>query len=305
MIISIWVALKVGPNGFDNLDLFDHKNPLLSLRISRVFLSALVGAALASSGCALQALLQNPLADPYIIGVSGGSAIGGTLALVFLNHAFLFAVPLLSMTGAFFTTLMLAYFFRKNQHTATVLLAGIAINAFAGAFITMVKIIAPFEKTQALLYWLVGNLNYVSWDVLGFIALCVGVGVFILISNMGSLHFMSMGEEEAIRLGVDSKQVKRWSYLAISLMVGVTVAFCGMIGFVGLVVPQLLRLYIGCELRILLPASTLLGAILLVVADALSRFAFTYLSTEIPVGALTALIGAPVFAWALFRYRTS
>lgn len=273
--------------------------------MSRVFLSALVGAALASSGCALQALLQNSLADPYIIGVSGGSAVGGTLALLFLNHSFPLAVPLLSMAGAFFTTLLLAYFFKENQQTATVLLAGVAINAFAGAFITIVKIIAPFEKTQALLYWLVGNINYLSWDVLGLIALSVGLGIFILISNMGSLHFMSMGEEEAMRLGVDTKPVKRWTYLAVSLMVGVTVAFCGMIGFVGLLVPQLLRLSIGCELRILLPAATILGAILLVVADSLSRLSFAYCSSEIPVGALTALLGAPVFAWALFRYRNS
>ncbi len=273
--------------------------------MSRVFLSALIGAALASSGCALQALLQNPLADPYIIGVSGGSAIGGTLALVFFNPSFLFAVPLLSMTGAFLVTLLLGYFFRQNEQASTVLLAGIAINAFAGAFITMVKIIVPFEKTQALLYWLVGNLSYVSWTVFAVIAVSIIAGIFILIFNMGSLNLLSMGEDEAKRLGVNTKQVKRWTYLAISLMVGVTVAFCGMIGFVGLVVPQLLRLWIGCELRILLPASTLFGAILLVVADTLSRFSFSYLSTEIPVGAITALLGAPVFAWALFRYRTS
>jgi iron complex transport system permease protein len=201
------MAINAGPYGFDNLTFFDVKNPLFSLRISRVFLSVLMGAALASSGCALQALLQNPLADPYIIGVSGGSAIGGTLALVFFNHSFLFTVPLLSMTGAFLTTLLLAYCFRKNQQTTTVLLAGVAINAFAGAFITMVKIIAPFEKTQALLYWLVGNLNYLSWDILGVISLNIGIGIFILIANMGQLHFLSMGEEEAMRLGVNTKHV--------------------------------------------------------------------------------------------------
>jgi len=292
IVVVLW-ALAIGPEGFSAFNW---------LRFNRVFLAVLVGAALAASGAALQALLKNPLADPYILGVSGGSAVGGCAAIVFFENMPL-VVSFASIIGAFIASLVLNIFFKGHDQNLKVLLAGVAINAFAGAFITILKIVIPSQKAQILLYWLVGNLSYVSNEVLCLMSFCIIASIGVLLMNMGSLHLLGMGDNEAKRLGVNVKQVKQLTYLSVSLMVGVSVAFCGMIGFVGLVVPQFLRILFGYDLRIILPSSIFLGAILLTASDGLSRLNFAYFYSEIPVGALTALFGAPVFAWILCRQK--
>lgn len=289
------IALFVGPGGFD----FE----LAALRSSRVALALLAGAALGASGSALQALLGNPLADPYVVGVSGGGALGGALAIALGGASWFGAVPVCAMAGAFLCSLLLLVFVsresRATPHLA--LLAGVALNAFAGALLTLIKTLLPAQQTQAMIFWLVGSVGYPDTTALVLIAFTVCLGLASLINQSGALELLSLGDDEASRLGVSVRSAKVHLYLALSLLVGVMVAHCGMIGFIGLVTPQILKRWVSPDQRILLPASALFGAILLVIFDAAARLSFAFFDTEIPAGALSALAGAPVFAWMLLR----
>lgn len=305
LLLAVSLGLCAGPAGLGTAWLFDPpaRALTLGLRLPRVLLALVVGAGLATSGAALQALLRNPLADPYIIGVSGGAAVGGALALATGLGALALKVPVGAFAGAFVASAGLAWFVardRSNRGDAA-LLAGVVFNSFAAAVITLIKTLLPAERSYALLFWLVGSLGYVGWATLLGVAACVLFGCAGLIALGGRLELLSLGDAEAARLGVPVSSTKLLVYALASLVVGVLVPITGMIGFVGLVVPHALRLLLGPDQRLLLPASALGGACALVLFDAAARLGFSILDTELPVGALTAVVGAPVFAFALAR----
>ena len=283
---------------------------LLSERLPRTLLAAAVGAALSAAGLAFQAILSNPLADPYVIGVAGGAAIGGTLAML-LPVAALFGPLGVSASafvfglGAIVLTYRLSRDRRGRMRAYEVLLVGVVFNTFASAVIMFLKSVVRAEKAQEMLLWLMGTL---SSDVRSPAAVAVTlgvtvVGILLLYSAAPALNALTLGEEDAASVGVDPVRATRLVFAAGSLLVAAAVSVAGMIGFVGLIVPHAVRALVGSDHRITLPASALLGAAFLVAADLATRMLFPVFQTEAPVGVLTALIGGPLFIWILKRGR--
>jgi iron complex transport system permease protein len=288
---------------------------LAGLRLPRAVLAALVGFALAAAGTALQALLRNPLAEPFVLGVSGGAALGGALVLlasVGLSSvsgpagALLGAAPpvvLGAVVGAVLSTLLVFGLGRIGGRLVpeAALLVGIVFNAFVAGVITLLKMLVPPDQAARLLYWLMGAIGYESAGTLAVGALVIAASVGALALLSARLNLLTLGDEEAASLGVDVRRVRAQVFFAASAATGAAVALAGMVGFVGLIVPHLVRRLVGPDHRLLLPASALFGAAFLVLADALARLAFLPLGTEPPVGAVTAFVGGPFFLWLLRR----
>jgi len=290
---------------------------LLGLRLPRALLGAVVGVALAASGTALQALLKNPLAEPFVLGVSGGAALGGTLALfAALGAAHLWA-PLAAATGqatpvaagavagaAGATALVFALGRIGGRLVPeAALLVGIVFNAFAAAVITVLKVLAPPEQAARLLYWLMGSIGYEPPGTLLVAAVVVAGAVGALVLLSARLNLLALGDDEAAALGVEVGRSRAAVLLAGSAATGAAVALSGMVGFVGLIVPHAVRRVLGPDHRVLVPASALFGGAFLVVADTAARVAFLRLGSEPPVGALTAFAGGPLFLWLLRRHE--
>ncbi|HET8539537.1 MAG TPA: iron ABC transporter permease [Anaeromyxobacter sp.] len=288
---------------------------LFSLRLPRALLAALVGCALAAAGTALQALLRNPLAEPFVLGVSGGAALGGSLVLVAAAGASRLAgaagellgsappVAAGAVAGAALSTVLVFGLGRIGGRLVpeAALLVGIVFNAFVAGVITLVKMLVPPEQASRLLYWLVGAVGYESPGTLAASAVLVTLAVAALVALSARLNLLTLGDEEAASLGLDVRRARAWIFFAASAATGAAVALAGMVGFVGLIVPHLVRRVVGPDHRLLVPASALFGAAFLVLADALARLAFLPLGTEPPVGAVTAFLGGPFFLWLLRR----
>jgi iron complex transport system permease protein len=272
---------------------------IASLRAPRVALAALVGACLALAGAALQALLKNPLADPFLLGTSGGAAVGAALAA--LAGFSPFVSPAAAFVGAVASSLIVAALARRGGRLdlQRLLLTGLIANAFFSAVLLGVFSVASGETARTMLFWMMGSLaDATSGRVLALAPYAVA-GCVVLAAFAARLNLFAVGEENAAALGVDVESSKRVVFLASSLLTGAAVAFAGIIGFVGLLVPHAARAVVGNDQRTLLPVSALAGAALLAAADAASRSMFA--PAELPVGAVTAAIGAPVFAWLLLR----
>lgn len=282
---------------------------LFSARLPRVALAALAGAALSVVGVAFQALLRNPLADPYVLGVSGGAAAGATLAIVAGASTFTLLgaalVPVAALAGGLAATLLVYGIARAGGEVSgtTIVLAGVIVNAIAASLITFVKTLVTASKAQELLFWLMGFLDVPSTLQLAVAGAWVTLGTALLIADSGRLNLLALGREPAAHLGVNVKRLERRVFFAASAVAGAVVALTGLIGFVGLVVPHAVRRLFGPDHRILVPASLLLGATTLVVCDLVARAAFLWLDTEPPVGAVTALVGGPAFLAILHRTR--
>jgi iron complex transport system permease protein len=272
---------------------------LAHLRAPRVALAALVGACLGLAGAALQALLKNPLADPFLLGTSGGAATGAALA------ALAGLSPLLSpgaaFAGAAASAVGVAALARRSGRLDLnrLLLAGLIANAFFSAMLLLIFSVASSETARSMLFWMMGSLADATPARIAALAPYAAVGGAVLLGFASRLNLFAVGEENAAALGVDTETAKRVVFLAASLLTGAAVAFAGVIGFVGLLVPHAVRAVAGNEQRTLLPASALSGAALLVAADAVSRAALA--PGELPIGAVTAAVGAPVFVWLLLR----
>jgi ABC-type Fe3+-siderophore transport system permease subunit len=276
---------------------------VLEIRLPRALLAALVGAGLATAGALLQALLQNPLADPYVLGISGGAALGGVLALALGGGAWLglLSVPLVAFAGALAASLLLYAIAgaggRAPAHS--LLLTGVVFNAFASSLIVFATSAADLARVAGVFLWLIGSIRLVEPVLLVAVAILFAVGLGIALYFAFALNLVAQGDETAAHLGVDVPRVRRWVFAGTALMIGASVAVSGLIGFVGLIVPHLLRLAFGSDHRLLVPASALGGAVFLVVADTLARVVLA--PTELPVGALTALVGGPLFLVLLRR----
>jgi iron complex transport system permease protein len=284
---------------------------LLVIRLPRVVAGLLIGAALAVAGASIQGLFRNPLADPGLIGISSGAALAAALMIVLGNGilsgivAWLgeFALPLAAFGGGFITTLLIYRLatLSGRTHVSTMLLAGIAVNALCGAGIGLMTYIATDDQLRDITFWSLGSLGRANWNMIAAMLPFVLAALLPLPLLAQALNVFLLGEAEAGHLGINVEQIKTLVVVLAALAVGAGVAVAGMIGFVGLVVPHLIRLVVGPDHRRLLPASALLGASLLVAADLLART--IAVPAEIPIGIVTALMGGPFFLWLLLWDR--
>lgn len=273
---------------------------VLDIRLPRVLLALLVGSGLSVAGVALQALLRNPLAEPYILGISSGGTAGAILATSALASAGLFTTPIASFLGSS-VVMALVYVLAQRRgrlDTYTLLLSGVMVGAFFNAAVLLVVAVFNQELRHAFL-WLMGNLSTASVASLQVIAPAVLAAIVLLFLQARNFNLIATGDESALQLGVEVSRVKRGAYMLASLITGLVVSVSGVIGFVGLIIPHLCRLLFGPDHRLLLPASFLAGGIFLIVADLVARTALAPM--EIPVGAVTAALGAPLFIYLLKR----
>jgi len=272
---------------------------ILSLRLPRAILAGLVGAGLSVSGATFQALLRNPLADPYILGVSSGAAVGAILAILLGLGTFSFGLPLISFLGALLTVLIVFYFGRQDGkiHPNTLLLAGVIIGSFLSALIMFFISVSQKEELHTIIFWLMGDFSFSNARAILIIFPYIVLGFFLLYLRSRQLNLILSGEENAVQLGVDVEKLKLVSYLSASLITAASVSVCGLIGFVGLIIPHAVRLIFGPDHRLLIPASALVGASFLIASDTVAR---TLLApTELPVGVITAAFGGPFFIYLL------
>lgn len=273
---------------------------LMELRVPRVIAAILIGASLAVSGAVLQVLLGNPLAEPGVLGISGGASLALVIVLfLFPSLASQYGLMAAAMLGALAFTAILVWLARKRtMSTARLLLIGVALGILSGAIVTWAFYFSSDLNLRQLLYWLMGSLSGVHWAQLTLSVLVVPA-VLWLCTQGNNLDLMMLGETPAKQLGLNIQTLRWQLILTVSVLVGASVAMAGVIGFVGLVVPHFLRLWLGTENRFLLPLSALAGASLLLVADTIGRMAIA--EAELPVGSVTTTIGAPLFIWMLLR----
>ena len=294
------LAGKDPGSGEDTIDTI-----IWQIRFPRVILAFLIGASLAAAGAAFQGLLQNPLADPYTIGVSSGAALGATAAILLLpvtGASSMIHIPLCGFAGAMASLLIVYQLGRVGGRlpVVTVLLAGVVISSFFSAMISLSMLFAG-EQMRNIFFWLVGGLGMKGWPYVTLTLPYLVLGLAVLLYLSRDLNLILMGEEDALSLGVEVERVKKAILVAASLLTAGAVSVSGMIGFVGLIVPHAMRILIGPDHRLLVPASVLGGGIFLVAAD---TFARTILSpVELPVGIITAFVGAPFFMFLLRRHR--
>jgi iron complex transport system permease protein len=274
---------------------------LVGARLPRVLMGAIVGALLAVVGAALQALVRNPLAEGGILGISGGGAVGAILALAFMAQAAAvdILVPLCAFVASLFS--MLAVYrlaqLEGRLEPFTLLLVGVIFNAFWGAAIMLINSVVNLYFSRSIIFWLMGSFEAPTWREVIIVGVTAIGGSAILFGYARDMNLLSLGDEEASQLGVDVTRLRRIIFIVTSIMIGAAVSVSGIISFVGLIVPHLLRLVLGADHRMLLPASFLVGAGFMVAADLIARVAIA--PAELPVGAITALCGGPFFIYVL------
>jgi len=292
--VSLRAALAGGGTSPDYVILF-------RTRLPRVLLGAIVGGSLAAAGAALQGLLANPLACPHVLGISAGAAVAGVGALLLGADPISPLVPLAAFAGALAAVAIVSFGARAGGRTTphAVLLVGVVFNALASALLMLANALASYMQAQGVLFWIMGSLSTQSWGLIAGAAAYSAAGLAWLFVHANDLNLLSAGEEGALQLGVDVERTRRAVFVGASLLVAAAVSVSGMIGFVGLIVPHLLRLLLGPDHRLLLPASFLGGAAFLVWADTFARTALA--PVELPVGVVTALTGGPFFLYLLRR----
>lgn len=278
----------------------DQSAILFDIRLPRILLGAAVGGSLAVAGASYQSLLRNPLAEPYLLGISNGAAVGTMIALVFMG-AHEWSRPLLAFSGALVATLVV-YRLAQGRTGASperLILAGVIVTTFLSSAIVFITTLLDATRIRSFTFWLLGDLSGTTAKLL-WLALFIAVaGTVVLAVHARSLNLLMLGERDAFDLGVEVKRVRLVVFIVASLLVGSSVASSGSVGYVGLVVPHLVRLSLGSDNRITVPAAAICGAIFVVVADTIARTIIA--PRELPVGAITALIGAPLFVYLLRR----
>lgn len=300
LIFVLVVAVLLGS---ERISIFENLNPqqtaiLFEIRLPRVLLGACVGAALAMAGASYQAILRNPLAEPYLLGVSNGAALGTMLALVFFGN-FFFARPILAFAGAM-TATATVYFLaqtRAGMNAERLILSGVIVTTFLSSAIVLITSLLDATRLRSFTFWLLGDLTNANWENFYIAFGAVAIGLMILLLMARSLNLLMVGERDAFDFGVEVSKVRLIVFTTASALVGASVAASGSVGYVGLVVPHWIRLAIGSDNRIVIPASGIVGAIFVVVADTIARTIIA--PRELPVGAITALIGAPLFVYLL------
>lgn len=296
---TVFVLLNVLP--FFDFDIVSkYETILLQIRLPRVLVAGVIGAGLAVAGVVMQSIFRNPMADPGIIGVSSGGAFGGVIAIYFGFTAIgSFMVPVLGFIGALLTLFLVYVISTHNGKTSilTLLLTGVAISSFLSACSSLIITYADLGQLQQILYWLMGDLNGRDWEHLQLLILPVLFSCSIFYLYRNELDILLLGEEEARNLGINVQRTRNLLLIVASLLTGVSVSLTGAIGFVGLIVPHMIRLMIGPSHRYLIPASILGGAFFLIVADLIARLVIK--PAEIQIGIITAFFGAPFFIYLI------
>jgi iron complex transport system permease protein len=309
LLISTAVALLVGRQKIDFGSLLSDsfsRTLFFRLRLPRVLMGLTIGASLAVVGAALQALFRNPLADPFTLGITGGGALGASIAIALGWSARVAGIPLIFI-ASFLGAMAAASLVRAIARTGAVvlpgalLLSGVVVNMVAAAAVLTIQYVADPNSALQILRWIVGSLDVIGVAPVGRMLVVLVPAWLALLAFSRQLNLLAIDEDTAATLGVNVRRCETIVHTLCSVIVGVTVAMGGSIGFVGLIVPHAVRLMFGEDLRIVLPGSLLLGAAFLVLADALARTALP--SSELPVGAITGLIGGPAFLWLLRRRR--
>lgn len=282
----------------------EHDLILFHLRLPRIGLAIVVGAALALAGAAFQALLRNPLADPHVLGISSGAALGAITGIVFAQRLalpLLLSRSLLGFFGALLTSAVVYRLGRRENDPARLVLAGVIVSVFLSSVNVLTLALVDDVRLRSITLWLLGDLASGTPAGLAFVAAAVVGGLFVLVSQARALNLLMIGERDAFALGVETARVRWLIFAAASLLTGAAVATSGSIGYVGLLTPHLIRQAAGADNRLVLPASALAGGLLALLADTVAR---TILAPrELPTGAITALLGAPVFIYLLLRNR--
>ncbi|MGH1486525.1 MAG: FecCD family ABC transporter permease [Cellvibrionaceae bacterium] len=322
LILVSTAALMTGAVSISLIDIFSSAittgpslatTVLVEIRLPRIILSIFVGAGLGACGAAMQALFRNPLADPGLIGVAGGGALGAVIIIVLGNSFFesftqtigIYALPMGAMLGCLSVC---AIIYRLSQRQGeftimTLLLAGIAVNAIVGSVIGLLTLISDDSELRELTFWTMGNLGGNHWKLTLPVLFCIGISLTGILRLAKPLNIYLLGESQAHHLGIQVTQLKKRLFFFTALAVGAAVSISGMIGFIGFVVPHIVRLIIGPDHRFLLPASMLLGASLLTFADIIARVAI--IPAELPIGLITSAIGGPFFLFVLYKQTSS
>jgi iron complex transport system permease protein len=278
---------------------------LFRVRLPRALLAVLVGGGLALAGASFQALIRNPLADPYILGVSGGSAFAAIIGMIISATLSFAPVPVFAFAGALAAIFLVLAVARTRGKLPVIplLLAGVVVNAFFSALVMFLLTIASSRHLPSAIYWMMGQLSSKSYSTIGLVALYYLPGVAILLGLSRDFNLFSLGEESAEQLGVNIERSKLLAFIAASLITAVAVSVSGLIGFVGLMVPHIIRLIFGPDHRLLLPASFIFGGIFLALCDLVARVIIA--PAELPVGVITAILGGPFFIWLLRKSKES
>ncbi|WP_269799396.1 FecCD family ABC transporter permease [Bacillus sp. FJAT-42315] len=324
LVVSITIAVMVGPVSIHPLTVWKialsktfslegvitrdwsaaQENIIWNLRFPRVLLGVIAGAGLAIIGTAVQALVRNSLADPYILGVSSGASVGATLVIIFGAFSIFgqYALTMSAFIGSLLSIILVYFLAQVGGKISTVrlLLAGIAISMVLSAITSFIVISAPQEEgIRNAMFWMMGSLAGAKWEYIPIPALVICLGFLFLWSQYRALNILLMGEDAAVTLGVNVETFRKILVVTTALMTGVLVSVCGSIGFLGLMVPHIVRLMVGSDHRKVLPISALVGAIFLVWADIFAKQVIS--PEEMPIGIVTALCGGPFFLWMLRR----
>ncbi len=304
LALLVVVILAAAMLGAERLPLFDlteqQRSILYDIRLPRILLGACVGASLAVAGAGLQSMLRNPLAEPYLLGVSNGAALGTMLAFVFFQSLEILR-PILAFAGAGIATVAVYRMAksRSGMNVERLVLSGVIVTTFLSSIIVMLTTLLDAAKLRSFTFWLLGDLSQATMNGVYISLGAVIIGTIVLMSQARALNLMMVGERDAFDFGVEVGRVRMLVFGSASLVVGAAVAASGSVGYVGLIVPHLVRLTVGSDNRLVVPFSAIVGAIFVVFADTIARTAIA--PRELPVGAITALIGAPLFIYLLRR----
>ena len=301
LVIALVAAALLGAEKLPLFNLNEQQYSIFyDIRLPRILLGACVGASLAIAGAGLQALLRNPLAEPYLLGVSNGAALGTMLAFVAFQNVEA-ARPVLAFAGASVASFVVYRIAKSGSgmNVERLVLAGVIVTTFLSSVIVMLTTLLDAVKLRSFTFWLLGDLSQATRNGVYLSFAAVIVGTVILASQARALNLMMVGERDAFDFGVEVKSVRLWVFGATSLVIGAAVAASGSVGYVGLIVPHLVRLIVGSDNRLVIPFSAIAGAVFVLAADTVARTAIA--PRELPVGAITALIGAPMFIFLLRR----
>lgn len=297
--VTVALAVNLGSEKLSFFDLSESQRVILwEIRLPRILLAASVGASLAVAGAGFQALLRNPLAEPYLLGVSNGAALGTMFAFVFFGQ-FEFLRPIMAFAGAVLATVAVYQMAksRAGMNTERLVLSGVIVTTFLSSVIVLLTTLLDATKLRSFTFWLLGDLSQATPNSFYLAGITAIVGTLILTATARSLNLMMLGERDAFDFGVEVQKTRLIVFAVASALVGISVASSGSVGYVGLVIPHIVRLRIGSDNRNVIPVTAIIGAIFVVLADTIARTAIA--PRELPVGAITALIGAPMFIYLL------
>ena len=301
LVFAVCMAMAVGSESlnFTSLDP-THRAILFDIRMPRVLLGASVGGSLAVAGAALQSLLRNPLAEPYLLGVSNGAALGTMLSFI-LVASFEAARPIMAFAGAGVSTVVVYRMAksRAGMNVERLVLSGVIVTTFLSSIIILLTSLLDAARLRGFTFWLLGDLSQATYSGFYLSAAAGVAGTVVLTSQARALNLITVGERDALDFGVEISRVRLIVFASTSILVGTAVAASGSVGYVGLIVPHLIRMAVGSDNRLVVPFSAIAGGIFVVLADALARTVIS--PRELPVGAITALIGAPMFIYLLRR----